>query len=684
MSIWMKPVTELKGVGPAVADKLLKLKVVTVQDLLFHFPLRYEDRSRVSKLQNVNIGDKVILVVTVQNTQVAFGKRRQLLITAFDDLEEITLRLFHFSKSQQSQFQPYTRVQLFGEVRMGRDGFEMVHPEYKILKPMQSPTIQSRYVPIYPITEGLQQKSLGKIIQQALNLLEQESVASLYSGVEDISISDAIRTMHNPPVETPLSLFETRQHPAFKRLIAEEILSYQISMLQLKRQQKRQTGQAFYTTGVLKNKLLAELPFKLTSAQEKVLVEIEQDIASASPMNRLVQGDVGSGKTLVAALAGLPVIEAGFQVALMAPTEILAEQHFNNFKDYYLSLGIQVKLIVGKQTQKQKKDAYELIAQSEVQMIIGTHAIFQEQVQFHRLGLIIIDEQHRFGVEQRKALLEKGKSIVPHQLVMTATPIPRTLAMTFYADLDLSVIDELPPGRKPIQTVVLPNEKRDKVVERVSVACKSGRQAYWVCTLIEESETLQCQAAEVTAEKLQLELPHLSIGLVHGKMRPQDKQLEMESFKNGDIDLLVATTVIEVGVDVPNASLMIIENPERLGLSQLHQLRGRVGRGSIDSHCVLMYQAPLSLNGQNRLAVMRDSNDGFVIADEDLKLRGPGEVLGTKQTGDARFKIADLQKDHEWIKPMHLLAQKMIIEAPDKAEQLVARWLGLKAEFARV
>jgi ATP-dependent DNA helicase RecG len=684
MSIWMKPVTELKGVGPAVADKLLKLKILTVQDLLFHFPMRYEDRSRVTKLTQANAGDKALLVVIVESTQVAFGKRRQLLINANDDECSITLRMFHFSKSQQAQFQPGTKVQLFGEVRSGRDGFEMIHPEYKILKPAEKAVTLSTYTPIYPITEGLQQKSLCKIVQQALCLLDKESVASLYISAEDISLADAIRTMHRPPVNTPLSLFETRQHPAFKRLIAEEILSYQISMLQLKRQQKRQMGRGFNSKNSLKKKLLSTLPFKLTSAQEHVLLEIEHDIANSAPMNRLVQGDVGSGKTLVAALAGLPVIEAGFQVALMAPTEILAEQHFSNFKEYYSALGIQVKLIVGKQTPKQKKDAYESIAQSEVQMVIGTHAIFQEQVRFHRLGLIIIDEQHRFGVEQRKALLEKGGDIVPHQLVMTATPIPRTLAMTFYADLDLSVIDELPPGRKPITTVVLPNDKREKVVERVSAACQNGRQAYWVCTLIEESEVLQCQAAEVTAEQLQHDLPHLCIGLVHGKMKPQEKQLEMESFKNGDIDLLVATTVIEVGVDVPNASLMIIENPERLGLSQLHQLRGRVGRGSIDSHCVLMYQAPLSLNGQNRLAVMRDSNDGFVIADEDLKLRGPGEVLGTKQTGDARFKIADLQKDHEWIKPMHQLAQQMIAESPEVAEQLVARWLGVKAEFARV
>jgi ATP-dependent DNA helicase RecG len=684
MSIWMKPVTELKGVGPSVAEKLLKLKLLTVQDLLFHFPMRYEDRSRVASLKDINIGDKALIVVEVLSTQVVFGKRRQLLINADDNGIWMTLRMFHFSKSQQAQFQPGSRVQLFGEVRSGRDGYEMVHPEYKVLKSNEQASTQSSYVPIYPITEGLQQKSLGKIIQQALSLLDREMVQSLYAGVENISLADAIRIMHNPPVDTPLSLFETRQHPAFKRLIAEEILSYQISMLQIKRQQKRQTGHAFSSETTLKNRLLATLPFKLTAAQERVLTDIENDIATSAPMNRLVQGDVGSGKTLVAAIAGLPVIAAGYQVALMAPTEILAEQHYANFKDYYASLGIQVKLVVGKQTPKQKRDVYELIAQCEVQMVIGTHAIFQEQVQFHRLGLIIIDEQHRFGVEQRKALLEKGRGIVPHQLVMTATPIPRTLAMTFYADLDLSIIDELPPGRKPIQTVVLPNDKRDKVVERVSAACRNGRQAYWVCTLIEESEALQCQAAEVTAEQLQLDLPHLSIGLVHGRMRPQEKHLEMASFKNGDIDLLVATTVIEVGVDVPNASLMIIENPERLGLSQLHQLRGRVGRGSIDSHCVLMYQAPLSLNGQNRLAVMRDSNDGFVIADEDLKLRGPGEVLGTKQTGDARFKIADLQKDHEWIKPMHQLAQQMIIESPEKAEQLVTRWLGVRAEFARV
>jgi ATP-dependent DNA helicase RecG len=487
-----------------------------------------------------------------------------------------------------------------------------------------------------------------------------------------------LRTLHRPPASLQLSDLESGQHPAQRRLILEELLAHNLSMLALRAGAQRFHAQPLSARDDLKDKLLASLPFKPTGAQARVVAEVERDMALDVPMMRLVQGDVGSGKTLVAALAALRAIAHGKQVALMAPTELLAEQHANNFRSWFAPLGVEVGWLAGKQKGKARLAQQDAITSGAVQMIVGTHAIFQEQVQFNGLALVIIDEQHRFGVHQRLALWEKGlqQGFHPHQLIMTATPIPRTLAMTAYADLDTSTIDELPPGRTPVTTVAIPDTRRSDIIDRVRNACtQEGRQAYWVCTLIEESELLEAQAAEATWEELKLALPELNVGLVHGRMKPAEKQAVMQSFKQGELHLLIATTVIEVGVDVPNASLMIIENPERLGLAQLHQLRGRVGRGAVASHCVLLYKAPLSKTAQMRLQVLRDSNDGFVIAQKDLEIRGPGELLGTRQTGNAEFKVADLLRDQAMIPEVQRLARHIHERYPEQAAALIERWM---------
>ncbi|MDD2841918.1 MAG: ATP-dependent DNA helicase RecG, partial [Tolumonas sp.] len=500
-----------------------------------------------------------------------------------------------------------------------------------------------------------------------------------------LSLADALLLLHRPPPDISLAQLENGQHPAQQRLALEELIAHHLTVLQLRYSTQQHQARALPTDCSLCEQLLARLPFKPTGAQQRVGQEISQDLTKPYPMMRLVQGDVGSGKTLVAALAALQVIAHGGQVVLMAPTELLAEQHANNFSNWLTPLGIETGWLAGKVKGKAREKQLEAIRNGQVKMVVGTHAVFQEQVEFQQLLLVIVDEQHRFGVHQRLALREKGAQdgIYPHQLIMTATPIPRTLAMTVYAVLDTSIIDELPPGRTPITTVALPDTRREMVIERVRQACIEGRQAYWVCTLIEESEVLECQAAENTAEDLQHLLPELHIGLVHGRMKPAEKQRVMQEFKEGILHLLVATTVIEVGVDVPNASLMIIENPERLGLAQLHQLRGRVGRGSVASHCVLLYHAPLSKTAQQRLAVLRDSNDGFVIAQKDLELRGPGEMLGAKQTGLADLKIADLVRDQALIPQVQQLAQRIFQQYPACVTPLIRRWFGERDDYSQ-
>lgn len=675
------PLSSLTGVGAALSNKLAKINLHTVQDLLLHLPLRYEDRTHLYPIGELLPGVYATVEGEVLNCNISFGGRRMMTCQISDGSGILTMRFFNFSAAMKNSLATGRRVLAYGEAKRGKYGAEMIHPEYRVQGDLSTPELQETLTPVYPTTEGVKQATLRKLTDQALDLLDTCAIEELLppelsQGM--MTLPEALRTLHRPPPTLQLSDLETGQHPAQRRLILEELLAHNLSMLALRAGAQRFHAQPLSANDTLKNKLLAALPFKPTGAQARVVAEIEHDMALDVPMMRLVQGDVGSGKTLVAALAALRAIAHGKQVALMAPTELLAEQHANNFRNWFAPLGIKVGWLAGKQKGKARLSQQEAIASGQVQMIVGTHAIFQEQVQFNGLALVIIDEQHRFGVHQRLALWEKGQQqgFHPHQLIMTATPIPRTLAMTAYADLDTSVIDELPPGRTPVTTVAIPDTRRTDIIDRVRHACiTEGRQAYWVCTLIEESELLEAQAAEATWEELKLALPELNVGLVHGRMKPAEKQAVMASFKQGELHLLVATTVIEVGVDVPNASLMIIENPERLGLAQLHQLRGRVGRGAVASHCVLLYKTPLSKTAQIRLQVLRDSNDGFVIAQKDLEIRGPGELLGTRQTGNAEFKVADLLRDQAMIPEVQRLARHIHERYPQQAKTLIERWM---------
>lgn len=683
------PVTSLKGVGPGMASKLEKIGLSSLQDLLFHLPLRYEDRTRITAVRDLMPGIYTNIIGEITQNEIIQGKRRMMLVTINDGSGSINLRFFHFSASQKNNLAVGLNIRCYGEVNRGMRGFEMVHPEYKALdqdKPLTP--VEETLTPVYSTTDGLRQISLRNLTEQALIRLQRGKVEELLPAEisqQQYDLAEALALIHRPPPETSVELMEAGKHPAQLRLIKEELLAHNLSMLKLRASSDHHPAVTLAIDEQLEQRFLASLPFSPTGAQARVSAEIRTDLLKAMPMMRLVQGDVGSGKTLVAALAALTAIGQGFQVALMAPTEILAEQHAINFQKWFQPLDIAVGWLAGKTKAKARRHALEHIANGDMQMVIGTHALFQEQVIFNKLALIIIDEQHRFGVHQRLSLREKGawQGNYPHQLIMTATPIPRTLAMTAYADLDTSVIDELPPGRTPITTIALPDSRRDDVIERIRQGCvNDNRQAYWVCTLIEESEVLECQAAEDTAVHLQAQLPELKIGLVHGRMKADEKQAVMEQFKLGELDLLVATTVIEVGVDVPNASLMVIENPERLGLAQLHQLRGRVGRGSVASHCVLMYKAPLSKTATKRLNVLRESNDGFIIAQKDLEIRGPGELLGTKQTGLADLKIADLQRDAHLIPQVQLQARLIWQQYPTQANALINRWLANREKYS--
>ncbi|WP_312582256.1 ATP-dependent DNA helicase RecG [Atlantibacter hermannii] len=675
------PLSALTGVGASQSSKLAKIGLHTVQDLLLHLPLRYEDRTQLYPIGELLPGVYATVEGEVLNSSITFGGRRMMTCQISDGTGILTMRFFNFNAAMKNSLATGRRVLAYGEAKRGKYGAEMIHPEYRIQGDQSAPAVQETLTPVYPTTEGVKQATLRKLTDQALELLETCAIAELLPpelarGM--MSLPEALRTLHRPPPSMQLVDLETGKHPAQHRLILEELLAHNLSMLALRAGAQRYHAQPLTANDTLKETLLAALPFRPTGAQNRVVAEIEQDMGQDFPMMRLVQGDVGSGKTLVAALASLRAIANGKQVALMAPTELLAEQHATNFTAWFEPLGIQVGWLAGKQKGKARIAQQDAISSGQVQMVVGTHAIFQEHVHFNGLALVIIDEQHRFGVHQRLALWEKGQQqgFHPHQLIMTATPIPRTLAMTAYADLDTSVIDELPPGRTPVTTVAIADTRRNEIIERVRNACISeGRQAYWVCTLIEESDLLEAQAAQATWEELSVALPELKIGLVHGRMKPQEKQSVMQAFKQGELHLLVATTVIEVGVDVPNASLMIIENPERLGLAQLHQLRGRVGRGAVASHCVLLYKSPLSKTAQLRLQVLRDSNDGFVIAQKDLEIRGPGELLGTRQTGNAEFKVADLMRDQALIPEVQRIARHIHDRYPEQAAALIERWM---------
>ncbi|WP_144392923.1 ATP-dependent DNA helicase RecG [Pleionea sediminis] len=683
---------ELKGVGPAMREKLARLGLESWQDVLFHLPHRYEDRTRVVRIGDLVPGESGLVLGTVEHCEITFGKRRALVCRISDGSGFLDLRFFYFSKAQKDKLARGRQILCYGDISSGRSYHSMIHPEVKYVSAHQPVPVDDRLTPIYPVTEGVKQFTLRKLTDQVLAKLKRGQLKellpeSIKSQHQMADLADALFFVHRPPPGVDLNQMYSGQHPAKQRLALEELFAYNLSMLKLRSKIVREPAQPLEPSVDLTRQLLETLPFELTGAQQKVIGEIQEDLKEPHPMLRLVQGDVGSGKTLVAAMAALQAIEQGYQVALMAPTEILAEQHWNNFSGWFEKLNIQCGFLVSKLKAAEKRQMLEQIASGDAQMVIGTHALFQDGVNFHNLVLVIVDEQHRFGVHQRMALKEKSKStgFAPHQLIMTATPIPRTLAMTAYADLDTSIIDELPPGRKPVQTVVLPDSRREQVVQRVADVCRTqGVQAYWVCTLIEESEELQCQAAEESARQLQEAIPDIRVGLVHGKMKPFDKQAVMDDFKAGNIDLLVATTVIEVGVDVPNASLMVIENPERLGLAQLHQLRGRVGRGHLESHCVLLYHPPLSQNGQTRLETMRATNDGFKIAEKDLEIRGPGEVLGTRQTGLIQFKIADVIRDRMLLPDISKAAKVLYKEDPVMSDELIERWLGRREVYGQV
>lgn len=687
----LMPVTSLRGVGESLAAKLERLGVRTIQDLLFLLPARYEDRTHITPIGAAQIGAQAVVEGLIELTEVAFRGRRQLLCRMSDGSGQLTLRFFHFSQQQQQALCRGTRVRCFGEIRRSPSGLEIVHPEYRRITPDTTLAADESLTPVYPATEGLTQARLRQLTMSALAEVERRGVPDILPPelVRELSLpslAEALRRVHRPGPDEDIAQMMAGMHPAQRRLAFEELLAHHLSLRRLREEAQAEGGWPLPRNSGAVRALLQALPFALTGAQQRAWGEIESDLAEARPMLRLVQGDVGSGKTVVAALAAVHAVDAGFQAAVMAPTELLAEQHARNFARWLEGTPLQAELITGSQSASARNAALARLASGTTAIAVGTHALFQEHVQFRRLGIVVIDEQHRFGVHQRLMLQEKGAVAgkLPHQLVLTATPIPRTLAMTAYADLDVSVIDELPPGRTPVRTVAMPEQRRAEVVQHVEVACREGRQVYWVCPLIEESEEADAQSAAETAAQLQEALAHLRVGLVHGRLRPRDKDAVMQQFKAGSIDLLVATTVIEVGVDVPNASLMVIENAERMGLSQLHQLRGRVGRGSAASSCVLLYKPPLGEISRQRLAVMRATNDGFEIARRDLELRGPGELLGTRQTGLAQMRVADLLRDADLLPAVHDVARRVQERHRQCIEPLLARWVGGSERFGKV
>ncbi|MEE4184586.1 MAG: ATP-dependent DNA helicase RecG [Gammaproteobacteria bacterium] len=682
--------TDLRGVGPALATRLGRLGVHTALDLLFILPLRYEDRTRVTPLGGLLPGRRAVVEATVELSEVVFRQRRALLCRISDGTGILTLRFFYFSRSQQAALARGRRVRCYGEVRKGPGGLEMVHPEYRVLADAAPEPLEAHLTPVYPTTEGVQQGRLRSLIAQALDTqlqhLQDYLPGPLLRDYQLPELADAVRYLHRPPAAARVEELLAGQHPTQQRLALEELLAHQLSLRQLRRRAMRLRAPALRPADSLSGGFLANLPFALTGDQQRALDQVCADLTQEHPMMRLVQGDVGCGKTVVAAAAALWAVSAGAQVAVMAPTELLAEQHRNNFTRWCAPLGVSVAWLTGSLKSAARREATQSIAAGTAQIVVGTHALFQESVEFARLGLVIVDEQHRFGVHQRMSLMEKGATgrLRPHQLVMTATPIPRTLAMTMYADLDVSVIREMPPGRQAVTTVAVSEQRRHEVIARVSEAVAGGARAYWVCPLVEESEQLDYQDAESTHGLLREALPELAIGLIHGRMRAEQKDAVMQAFAGGELHVLVATTVIEVGVDVPEATLMIIENAERMGLAQLHQLRGRVGRGSAGSSCVLLYRPPLSSIAQARLGVLRDTNDGFVVAEKDLELRGPGEVLGKRQTGMLHLRVADLSRDAALLPKVQRLADEILAAHPEVAAPLIARWIGAADQYGNV
>ena len=686
------PITQLSGVGPKMATKLERLHVHTIQDVLFHLPHRYEDRTKVTPMGALLPSISAVVIGQIDLAQVVFGRRRSLIVRISDGTGSITIRMFYFNRSQEKSFQRGLWVRCYGEVRRGAKGLEMIHPEYRVTAQEPEGGLDTKLTPVYPTTEGISQQLWRKITDQALQFAlphVKELVVSsclpdqLQDVYESSSLQQSIKSLHRPEAGVDLDVMLAATSAAHQRLIVEELLAHHFSLRKSRAEREHEKAPKLSLDKELESRFLKVFGFTLTKAQSRVIKESSESLSQTLPSMRLVQGDVGSGKTVVAAMAMLQAVSSGVQAVLMAPTELLAEQHFKTLSNWFNGLGIEVGWLASKTPAKQKRQTLEDLASGKLLIACGTHALIQQAVDYQNLGLVVIDEQHRFGVEQRLALRSKTvEGIVPHQLAMTATPIPRTLAMTFYADLDVSSIDELPPGRKVVETVVMPAEtRRQSVIERVRVACQSGRQVYWVCPLIDESEVLEAQAATDTEQELSKALKGLRVGLVHGRLKPKEKEQVMNRFRDGEIDLLVATTVIEVGVDVPNASLMIIENAERMGLAQLHQLRGRVGRGNEQSFCILLYQLPLSQHAKLRLKTLRETNDGFIIAEKDLEIRGAGELLGTRQTGSISFKVADLIRDQQLLPLIEGCANKLLEQTPVAVEPLIERWVGTKENY---
>jgi ATP-dependent DNA helicase RecG len=673
------PAQYIKGVGPRLAALLEKRGIYTVQDILFHLPCRYQDRTRITPIRTARADDWVVIEGKISDTQSG----RRFICKLNDHSGYIHLLFFHITSQQKSALTAGTRLRCYGEVRLSTQGLTLIHPEYQIISEKEYMPVDDRLTPIYASTEGISQTLWRKITQEALLRMNSENLPDYLSSPKtEFSLQAILTYIHRPPPAANVEQLMQKQHPMQKRLAFEELLAHHLSLRLRREKIKEKSALALHVDEKKYQQFLAQLNFKLTRAQLRVIQEIFHDMSQGHPMLRLIQGDVGSGKTVVAAIAALQVCNSQAQTAFMVPTELLAEQHYKHFVEWFTSWNISILNLTGKLKSKQKSEIIEKIKNHTPLIIIGTHALFQENIVFKKLGLVIIDEQHRFGVEQRLALKQKGVS--PHQLMMTATPIPRTLAMTFYADVNVSIIDELPPGRTPVKTVAMPASRREEVIARIQKAHLEKRQIYWVCPLIEESDLLQQQAAETTAIRLRQTLPHLKIGLIHGKLKSDQKDSIMNKFKENTIDVLVATTVIEVGVDVPNASVMIIENAERLGLAQLHQLRGRVGRGNVESYCILLYQSPLSLIAQERLRVIREFQDGFKIAEKDLALRGPGELLGIRQTGVLSLRIADLERDQALFEKIQEKADILFSQSPEKVPLIIDRWLGMNARFQGV
>ena len=678
MSELSDPIISISGLGKKTSDRLNQLGIHSLEHLIFHLPKRYQDKTTITPLSEVSVNDEVLIECSIDQIEVVPSRQRQLLCYLSDDQNQrILLRFFHFSQYQKQALIRGETIQCFGEIKIGRQGLEMHHPEYRNISKNQTPLLESTLTPIYPLCSGISQNKMKKWVNQSLevlkmSLLDDHFEKLTYNSMP--SLKESLFLLHHPNKNENLNQIEAFKHISQQRLIIEELATHQLSLLKTKKARKSKITNKFQIKNTLQKTLLHSLDFDLTEAQSRCVREIYEDLSNTEPMLRLLQGDVGSGKTIVAIFTLIQAVENSFQTAVMAPTEILARQHLQNFTEYLNPLNIQIAYLSGSQNTQDRREQLELIESGNAKVIIGTHALFQESVNFKNLALVIIDEQHKFGVHQRLSLSQKAKKI-PHQLVMTATPIPRSLTMSAYADLDTSVIDELPPGRQPVETVALSNSRRDELIGKIRKISDEGRQIYWVCTLIEESEALRAESAEKTYNYLASNLEDLKVVMIHGRLTKSEKEAIMKDFEHGKINLLVATTVIEVGVNVPNASLMIVENSERLGLAQLHQLRGRVGRGSEKSICILMYQSPLSDNAIQRLEVLRQSNDGFMIAQKDLELRGPGEILGTQQTGIASMKIANIVRDAYLLKEASYYSSKMLEASEENQNALINRWI---------